>query len=92
MKLTDKSFTSVFSYRKANIRLRKMGLNELDVTSSRLKLRPEIEEEIDKIIVAAGFRRVNLQSEKAGLDTSDERDATTSWKRTLHLYERTNLN
>ena len=68
-----------------------MGLNELEVTSTRLKLRPDIEEEIAKIIVEAGFRRVNIQPKHADLDAKDEKDATTSWKRTLHLYERIDL-
>lgn len=87
---------SLFSYRKANIRLRKMGLPELDdVTSARLKLRPAIEEEIEKIIEQCGFQRVQVkpptdaQTYEVKESTGDEKsEATTSWNRTLHLYER----
>ena len=72
-----------------------MGRPELDdVTSSRLKMRPDIGEEIEKVIIRCGFRRVTLDEllndvKCAGNDVQKKRDAvTTSWNRTLHLYER----
>jgi hypothetical protein len=79
-------------YRKANVRLRKMGLPELkDVTSTRLKLRPAIEEEIEKIVVGAGFQRVQMKS-FADAQNSDDDEANkserTDWNRALHLYRR----
>jgi hypothetical protein len=81
-------------YRKANVRLRKMGLPELKiVTSSRLKLRPAIEEEIEKVIIGAGFHRVHLKV-VAGADAQNSeegepsRSERTDWNRALHLYQR----
>jgi hypothetical protein len=73
-----------------------MGLPELDdVTSARLKLRPAIEEAIEKIIEQCGFKKVQVkpptdaQTSEATESTGDEKsEATTSWNRTLHLYER----
>ena len=71
-----------------------MGRPELDdVTSSRLKMRPDIGEEIEKVIIRCGFRRVTLgellNDKCAGNGREKKRDAvTTSWNRTLHLYER----
>eukprot|EP00581_Thalassiosira_minuscula_P015021 CAMPEP_0183732884 /NCGR_PEP_ID=MMETSP0737-20130205/39614_1 /TAXON_ID=385413 /ORGANISM="Thalassiosira miniscula, Strain CCMP1093" /LENGTH=367 /DNA_ID=CAMNT_0025966013 /DNA_START=34 /DNA_END=1134 /DNA_ORIENTATION=- len=63
-------------YRKANMRLRKMGRTELnDVTSSRLKMRPEIEQEIEKVILGCGFRRVALSE----MNDDKKQDAVTSW-------------
>lgn len=73
------------SYRKANTRLRKMGLPELDdVTSTRLKLRPAIEDEIEKIIVASGFQRVQIKHPSDDANPNER----TEWNRALHLYER----
>lgn len=80
-----------YSYRKANIRLRKLGLSELeDVSSARLKLRPTIEDEIEKIVLAQGFRRVHAEplTSEVDSDKKEIREATTTWNRTLHLYER----
>ena len=69
-----------------------MGRPELDdVTSSRLKLRPDIDKEIEAIISGCGFQRLQLgpTSEEKGLDTKHPSvDAVTSWNRSLHLYER----
>jgi SAM-dependent methyltransferase len=64
-------------YRKAMTRLRKMGRPELNATSDRLKLRPNIEEEIDAILQSAGFVRVAFSTQEK-----------TEWNRTLELYER----
>ncbi|KAL7543562.1 hypothetical protein ACHAXR_012871 [Thalassiosira sp. AJA248-18] len=78
-------------YRKANIRLRKMGRPELDdVTSSRLKMRPDIERDIETVITHCGFRRVSFGEVTGGTcsGNKDKQDAVTTWNRTLHLYER----
>ncbi|KAL7540510.1 hypothetical protein ACHAWF_006696 [Thalassiosira exigua] len=76
-------------YRKANIRLRKMGRPELDdVTSTRLKMRSDIEMEVEKVVIGCGFRRVALDElvrENTGDVTTPD---VTSWNRTVCLYER----
>jgi SAM-dependent methyltransferase len=64
-------------YRKAMTRLRKIGRPELNVSSDRLKLRPNVEEEIDAILQWAGFDRVAFSNQEK-----------TEWNRTLELYER----
>lgn len=69
------------SYRKANARLRKMGRPELDVTHSRLSMRPEIEREIDAVVRRCGFRRVVLDGDGGA-------EALTAWNRSLRLYEK----
>mmetsp|Transcript_23252 Transcript_23252/g.38314 ORF Transcript_23252/g.38314 Transcript_23252/m.38314 type:complete len:318 (+) Transcript_23252:77-1030(+) len=74
-------------YRKANIRLRKMKRPELDVSSERLKMRSDIENEIDKVVTGCGFRRVKLDDE--GGEQGD--DLRTAWNRTLQLYERNEI-
>jgi len=54
-----------------------MGRPEIDVSSDRLKLRPNIEQEIDVILQANGFQKVSFSSTEK-----------TEWNRTLELYER----
>ena len=82
-------------YRKANARLRKMGRPELeDVTSARLKMRQDIESEIEGVITRCGFRRVYVtesqtcEAEGGGSTTAQRQEAVTAWNRQLHLYER----
>ena len=72
-------------YRKANVRLRKMKRPEIDVTAERLKMRTDIEDEIEKVVRGCGFRRVKLDVE----DEEQGDDLRTAWNRTLQLYERT---
>lgn len=48
------------SYRSVNTRLRKMNRSEIDISSERLKLRVNIEEEIENIICSCGFRRISI--------------------------------
>eukprot|EP00571_Detonula_confervacea_P014587 CAMPEP_0172309012 /NCGR_PEP_ID=MMETSP1058-20130122/9434_1 /TAXON_ID=83371 /ORGANISM="Detonula confervacea, Strain CCMP 353" /LENGTH=117 /DNA_ID=CAMNT_0013021559 /DNA_START=46 /DNA_END=399 /DNA_ORIENTATION=- len=78
-------------YRKANKRLRKMGRPEInDVTSSRLKMRLDIEKGIESVAIRCGFRRVTLD-EMNGEERTDSKantDAVTSWNRSLFLFER----
>jgi SAM-dependent methyltransferase len=66
-------------YRNATMRLRKLGQPDFDVSSDRLKLRSNIEEEIDKILVEQSFQHV--QPEETDTDK-------TKWNRSLRLYER----
>ena len=74
-----------------------MGRQELDdVTSQRLKMRPDIEKEIESVVHRCGFRRVSLDemcaNEKKKCNTASadvgRDDATTTWNRHMHLYER----
>lgn len=55
-----------------------MGRTEIDVSSERLKLRQNIEEEIDSILHANGFRNVAFSTPHK----------KTQWNRKLQLYER----
>lgn len=67
-------------YRNAVERLRKLGQADFDVSARRLRLRQNIEQEIQRIIISHSFRKVDL----ACGDTVDK----TSWNRMLHLFER----
>mmetsp|Transcript_28121 Transcript_28121/g.39552 ORF Transcript_28121/g.39552 Transcript_28121/m.39552 type:complete len:278 (+) Transcript_28121:80-913(+) len=71
-------------YRNAMIRLRKMGRTELDVSNDRLKLRQNIEEEIDKIMNSNCFFRVQMDENDNGKSDPER----TKWNRALQLYER----
>jgi len=66
-------------YRRAQTRLRKMGRPEIDASVERLKLRSNVEAEIESIFEAQGFRRVHPK--EAGTNT-------TKWNRNIHLYEK----
>lgn len=69
-----------------------MGRPELDdVTSSRLKMREEIEKEIEGVVLGRGFRRVAPSIMTNGVksaENNEAHDAVTSWNRSLHLFER----
>jgi len=74
-------------YRSANIRLRKMGRPEIDVSPSRLQLRQNIEEEIENIICSCGFVKVSCIDEEQS--SSESMDTTrTAWNRCMQLYRR----
>lgn len=72
---------SSLSYRKAQKRLRKLGRPEIDISSDRLKLRPNIEKEIDQILQSNGFEKVSCCSP----------NDRTEWNRSIELYERKRL-
>ncbi|CAB9503083.1 miRNA 5'-monophosphate methyltransferase [Seminavis robusta] len=72
-------------YRSAMVRLRKMGLPEFDVSADRLRLRPRIEAEIDRILNQHSFSRVVDLGANINPDESK-----TVWKRSIWLYQRTN--
>lgn len=61
-----------------------------DVTSNRLTMRPEIEKEIECIILRCGFRRIVPKCTADKKEVKD--DAITSWNRSLRLYERVHNN
>ena len=61
-----------------------MGRPEIDVSSTRLKMRNDIENEIEKVVLECGFQRVTLNVEDEGQQQGDK----TVWNRTLQLYER----
>jgi len=61
-----------------------MGRPEIDVSSTRLKMRNDIENEIEKVVLGLGFQRVTLNVEDEGQQQGDK----TAWNRTLQLYER----
>ena len=76
-------------YRNVNSRLRKMNLQEIDVSVERLKMRCDIENEIEKVIINCGFERVDClrgthECDCIDKDSSDDR---TKWNRTLRLYK-----
>ena len=75
-------------YGRANSRLRKMDRPELDsVSSQTLTMRGNIEDEVEKVILACGFRRVTAEEEnKEGSISSDVK--RTAWKRQIQLYVR----
>ena len=80
-------------YGRANTRLRKMNRPELDsINSQSLSMRGNIEEEVEKIILECGFRRLTSE-EKGGRDEVNnggdkERAKRTAWKRLIQLYVR----
>lgn len=61
-----------------------MGRPEIDVSSTRLKMRNDIENEIEKVVLGCGFCRVTLNME----DEEQQQGDKTAWNRTLQLYER----
>ena len=76
-------------YGRANTRLRKMDRPELDlVTSQSLTMRGNIEEEVEKIILACGFRRVTAAEEDKERYTGTSDANRTAWKRQIQLYVR----
>lgn len=59
------------------MRLRKMNRPEIDL--SKLRLRPNIETAIEKIIIDQGFHKVPPKSAN--------QNTVIAWNRSLHLYE-----
>ena len=77
---------SMNSYRNATVRLRKMGLPELDVSTDRLRLRSRIEEEINTILNQQSFFKIS-DYDTSCEGQSDAKDKT-SWNRSILLYQR----
>jgi SAM-dependent methyltransferase len=63
-------------YRNAVIRLRRMGLPELNVSNDVLQWRPKIEDAIEETLNRCSFYRVIESKER------------TAWNRSIYLYER----
>jgi hypothetical protein len=67
----------------------------MDISPERLKLRLNIEKEVETIICSCGFRRILSGNEKDDADESnaDKHDkdvnaTRTAWNRSLQLYVR----
>lgn len=80
-------------YGRANTRLRKMNRPELDsVMAQSLRMRGNIEEEVEKIILECGFRRLTSEekgeSDEVSSGGDKERAKRTAWKRLIQLYVR----
>ena len=82
----DSVILSMNSYRNATVRLRKMGLPELDVSTDRLRLRSRIEEEINAILNQYSFFKVS-EFDTSG-EGQDDSKGKTSWNRSILLYQR----
>lgn len=85
-------------YRSVNVRLRKMNRPEIDTSSERLKMRTDIENEIDRVLTGFNFERVNVDTElvktqarENDLDIGSSESTRTKWKRNLQLYKRMDL-
>ena len=79
------------SYRSVNVRLRKMNRPEEDISAERLKMRTNIESEIDRVLVTFGFERVLVVTKEAAGDSikDDSSQVTrTRWNRNLQIYRR----
>lgn len=76
-------------YRSVNIRLRRMNRPEEDISVERLKMRADIENEIDRVMQGFGFERVAISRESRCIASSND-DSRTKWKRNLQLYKRIN--
>ena len=78
-------------YRNAMVRLRKMGMPEVDVSSERLQWRPKIEEQIQKTIESCGFQRVNTDDKNTIANQHNNQNHhhhRTAWNRSIQLYEK----
>lgn len=85
-------------YRSVNVRLRKMNRPEIDTSSERLKMRIDIESEIDRVLNGCKFERVNVNAircrKRGSKDKITEQDAEstrTKWNRNLQLYKRVEI-
>ena len=83
-------------YRNVNTRLRKLNFEEVDVSLDTLKMRSDIENEIEKVIVSCGFVRVAVtspteknQEDDNGNDSNKDIHGIdrTKWNRRLRLYK-----
>jgi Bicoid-interacting protein 3 (Bin3). len=68
-------------YGRVNVRLRKMNRPEEDISTTRLKIRSNIEAEIDRILCECNFTRVDVNQGRSS-------EIVSKWKRNLQLYRR----
>lgn len=66
-------------YGRVNVRLRKMNRPEEDISIARLKIRNNIEAEIDRILCECNFTRVEVQEVRSS-------EILSKWKRNIQLY------
>lgn len=85
-------------YRSVNVRLRKMNRPEIDTSSERLKMRTDIENEIDKVLTSFKFERVDVETElmknqtrESNPENGSSTSTRTKWNRNLQLYRRIGL-
>jgi SAM-dependent methyltransferase len=86
-------------YASAAFRLRRMGLEPLDVSNQRLQLRPNVEEAIESILKDNSFERIPLEN-KGQVDDNGQSDiqkcfskeTKTPWNRSMRLYGRVSCN
>jgi hypothetical protein len=79
-------------YRSVNIRLRRMNRPEEDISVERLKMRSDMEGEIDRVVKSFGFERVVLPTESSSTSGESDREISrTKWKRNLQIYRRIEL-
>jgi SAM-dependent methyltransferase len=87
-------------YGAAATRLRRLGLEPVNVSLDRLQLRGNIEEAVEAIFAHHGFVHVttiatatnkNETSRGNAEDCNVEATVTTSWNRSLRLYQRVSL-
>jgi hypothetical protein len=67
-------------YGRVNVRLRKMNRPEEDLSVARLKIRNNIEAEIDRILCECNFERVEVHDGRPY-------EILSKWKRNLQLYK-----
>jgi SAM-dependent methyltransferase len=81
-------------YGAAATRLRRLGLEPVDVSLDRLQLRANIVEAVEAILAQHGFACVDVVSAATAKNEKDcnvEATTTTSWNRSLRLYQRVSL-
>jgi hypothetical protein len=65
-----------------------MNRPEEDISLERLRMRNNIEVEIDKLLEEFGFERVVLDAKAS---TEGHENSRTKWKRNLQMYKRKNM-
>ena len=69
-----------------------MNRAEEDISVGRLKMRSDMEGEIDRVVESVGFVRVALPTESSSTSGESDREISrTKWKRNLQIYRRIEL-
>ena len=72
-----------------NVRLRKMNRPEEDISIERLRMRKNIEQDVDRVVSSFGFERVVVpQGSSPGGGSAENMRSRTPWKRNLQMYRR----
>ena len=75
-------------YRSVNVRLRKMNRPEEDISIERLRMRKNIEQDVDRVVCSFGFERVVVPQGSSPGGGGSENMSRTLWKRNLQMYRR----